>query len=268
MYQDEYVHCTEVGLPHIRLYRNGAMYHELKQEWIHPQSNGQVELQQFEQNNRFRCSYNWLYGFYFKAPWRQHIVPPYRWLGAFNLSAYYVLDNGEVFSMHTCDYLKGSISVDGYLRVLVAYDNGTSSGIGRHRLVALGFIPNPEGKNEVNHIDGNKLNNHVSNLEWTWSYENMHHALVHGLRYSAISDATIHEICRRLEAGERGCDISRELNIARHHVKDIKAGCHMRISKQYNIPRTKHFSKRQSNNPAGRHHGNEVDADIPYTGEL
>ena len=58
-----------------------------------------------------------------------------------------------------------------------------------HRLVAETFIPNKLNKQEVNHIDGNKANNNVNNLEWVTSSENKNHACRTGLNNRSLYDA-------------------------------------------------------------------------------
>ena len=66
-------------------------------------------------------------------------------------------------------------------RIVTLFKNGGQSNFYYHRLVAAAFIPNPEGKKEVNHIDGDKLNNRVKNLEWSTRSENAQHAYDTGL---------------------------------------------------------------------------------------
>lgn len=64
----------------------------------------------------------------------------------------------------------------GYLVYTLTDKNGESKKLYAHRIVAENFIPNPYNKQTVNHIDGNKHNNHVSNLEWNTYQENNQHA--------------------------------------------------------------------------------------------
>lgn len=87
---------------------------------------------------------------------------------------------GGKFSMRKERILKDGIRNDGY-RSLILCKNKVHNRYVTHRLVAIAFIPNPENLPEVNHKDGNKLNNLVSNLEWTDKLGNMQHAYETGL---------------------------------------------------------------------------------------
>ena len=98
------------------------------------------------------------------------------WKTITEASNYEVSTDGQVRNRTTKKILKGRLSKNGYLQVSIKIDE-TQKFCNRyiHRLVALHFIENPNNKREVNHIDGNKENNTLSNLEWVTSSENQKH---------------------------------------------------------------------------------------------
>ena len=87
---------------------------------------------------------------------------------------YRIYPDGRIWGKHR-RLLKPALNGSGYPFVLL-YDKGKRKTWLVHRLVATLFLPNPDKLPEVNHVDGNKENNHVSNLCWCSSSENHKHA--------------------------------------------------------------------------------------------
>lgn len=99
---------------------------------------------------------------------------------------YIVFENGEVFSLYSNKILKPDI-VGGYEQVSLSINNEVKR-FKVHRLVAQLFIPNPEELPQVNHKDGNKRNNNVSNLEWCDAWYNNKHARDNKLNDVSLSN--------------------------------------------------------------------------------
>lgn len=93
---------------------------------------------------------------------------------------YYVYEDGKIYNKKTKRFLNGSVFNNGYRFVSLSVDNKAKNYL-LHRIVAQAFIPNPNNLPQVNHIDGNKLNNHKRNLEWVTSKQNTQHAYKNGL---------------------------------------------------------------------------------------
>ena len=96
---------------------------------------------------------------------------------------YKVSSEGRI--SHNGRILSGSIHKDGYIFV-----NIRGKQYAKHRVIAEAFIPNPERKPFVNHIDGNKQNNKVENLEWCTQSENIKHAYCNDLQPKGLSTYT------------------------------------------------------------------------------
>ena len=88
---------------------------------------------------------------------------------------YAITSCGKVWSYRSQKFLKPFDTGHGYLQVILRKD-GQNKHFRIHRLVAEAYIPNPENKEEVNHIDEVRSHNWVGNLEWTTSSENKRHS--------------------------------------------------------------------------------------------
>lgn len=159
------------------------------------------------------------------------------WRPIYGFADYLISNAGCVMSRKRGAWreLNPYIGKNGYAYVNLRNDGQT---IRRyiHRLVAEAFIPNPLNKPTVNHIDGSKLNNDVSNLEWATYSENSKHAVAHGL--TPLPDSEVAMINHRTpivaiepDTGNvlyfpSQLDASEYLGISRPHInKVLKGSC-------------------------------------------
>lgn len=144
---------------------------------------------------------------------------------------YWVSDKGYVWNGNVV--MRGSADKAGYrlvtLRLQMAYATKRI-----HRVVAELFLENPENKPEVNHIDGNKQNNCVSNLEWVTPKENVLHAMHLGLKpsmkgsnssFAKLTEKDIPEIRELLKSGLFSHrQIAKEFGVSNGAISAIRRG--------------------------------------------
>ena len=128
--------------------------------------------------------------------------------------------------------LKPSLDTPGYERLSLCNDLRCNSK-SVHRLVLETFKPHVNMNNlEVNHIDGNKLNNHLTNLEWVTRLGNISHAYDMGLMVNKgerghnakLSNANVLEILERLDNGELQGDIGIDYGVSKSCISQINRG--------------------------------------------
>lgn len=100
-------------------------------------------------------------------------------------TSYYITQDGKCYNNNTGKFLLGQENYKNhYISYNLTMPDGTKIRQYAHRLVAIAYLDLPTDKNktEINHIDGNKKNNYVDNLEWVTPSENQQHALQNELR--------------------------------------------------------------------------------------
>ena len=114
--------------------------------------------------------------------------------------------------------LSYQLTKDGYPSIKLS-KNGNAIRHRIHRLVALCFLENPFGKEQVNHINGIKTDNRVENLEWATQNENQLHACKNGLKPSKLTESDVLKIRNDKRTGS---EIAKDYNIAFQTVSEIK----------------------------------------------
>lgn len=124
--------------------------------------------------------YNSAYGYKWMYEFNNHEIKDEKWkeipFEIIGINNYYVSDHGRIKNNINICNLQPDIT--GYVKIQI---NKKSYLV--HRLVALGFLPNLKNKKQVNHIDGNKNNNKLLNLEWSTNKENSIHKIQTGLSH-------------------------------------------------------------------------------------
>ena len=149
-------------------------------------------------------------------------------------TAYQISMFGNIISDHTGDLLKYYKDKDGYNRISL-FINGKKKNFYVHRLVAMSFVINSnlEKYNIVNHLNGNKDDNHYMNLEWTdISGNTLHGFKILGRRLTRgenainaiYSDKSIHDACKMMKEGIKKKEISKKLNIKISYLGALRAG--------------------------------------------
>ena len=145
------------------------------------------------------------------------------WRPIDDFSNYEVSDLGRVRSNITGKILSQKNN-RGYDRVRM-YKDGVASDKCVHRLVGKAFLDNPLNKKEINHLDGDKRNNRVENLEWCTRSENLSHAFANGLKRPSGGLPK-----RRLEVVETGMtydsayECARHMNLDQCHINQCLSG--------------------------------------------
>lgn len=138
---------------------------------------------------------------------------------------YFVNINGDIFNTRLGALLKPT-DVNSY-KAVYFIKNGIIKRFYVHRLIAIYFIPNPDNKPHINHIDSNPSNNNINNLEWCTASENTIHAIkvgrrVNGKNVFKTNEKIIDKLLTMINNGYTFKEIAKELNLSTSMISGIR----------------------------------------------
>lgn len=138
---------------------------------------------------------------------------------------YSITPDGKVYSWYGNKFMKLWLSDRGYLKVQLRQPRRNFR---VHRLVAQAYLPNPRNAPKIDHKNGNPTDNRVENLRWCTDKENVHYAIKAGkmicIKQRLLKPHDIYRIKELRSEGKGATQISRELNLSYHAVRDFLRG--------------------------------------------
>lgn len=152
------------------------------------------------------------------------------WKKVYGFGDYLCNEQGEIYSLKRNKIMKTHNDKDGYKQLRLTIEKGKAITVKVHRLIAQTFIPNQENKPCVNHKNGNKKDNTVTNLEWCTTKENNTHARQTGLlndcgvnnTRAVCNEETLKEIRRLISEGKRNVEIEKITGISNGTISNIR----------------------------------------------
>lgn len=146
---------------------------------------------------------------------------------------YLISNTGQVFSKNTNSFLQPQLSNRGYLQVGL-FNNGKRQVKSIHRLVAEAFLPNPLQLEEINHIDENKTNNMVDNLEWINHIDNLKYGArpikhAHAVGKTVLNIETNQQYYSIMEAARQTNIPKSSISVACHNPSRMAGGYHWKF---------------------------------------
>lgn len=231
----DFANLASEGYPDYDLYEEGYILNTHTKQKLKPNKDDVVTLYNHQKSNAF--SVPKLVRKYFdnaitRLP--SYMVCNLKFCG---LSKYSVCRTGQLWSHINHCWIDTSIpNQNGYVQPRLVSDDGKSTTYRLHKLVALAFVANPYHYDQIDHKDGNKLNNSADNLEWVSIVENLKRARLKGLKPQAITDEEVHKACQMINDGYTDSQIARVCNTYPQIITTIRKGyTHCEISSQYGI---------------------------------